>query len=140
MLAFLGSAAAQKTHWVGSADLEVEFAVTDAHTGESIPQARVDIRSEGGFYDEREPRNFELLAGPDGRASYLCRNSMCSGTRGLFTDTFAIHLPSWWFRVVAEGYELREWTELDVPERAGQARRISSGKAKLVVPVTLHKL
>jgi hypothetical protein len=139
VLLLLALPAVQKVHWVGSTDLEVEFAVTDAATGEPIPKGAVEIYSEGGLYEEREPRDFKLVAGPDGRVSYLCRNSMCFGTSGLFTDTFVVHLPWWRFRVVADGYEPGEWTELDVPEYIRQARRAGPGKAKLVVPVTLHK-
>jgi hypothetical protein len=63
---------------------------------------------------------------------------MCCGTSGLFTDTFGVHLPWWRFRVVADEYEPGRWTEL-VAEYAGQARRAGRGKAKLVVPVTVHK-
>jgi hypothetical protein len=139
VLVLLALPAVQKVHWVGHTDLEVEFAVTDAATGEPIPKAGLEIHSEGGFYEEREPRDFKLVAGPDGRVSYLCRNSMCFGTSGLFTDTFVVHLPWWRFRVVADEYEPGEWTELDVPEYIRQARRDGPGKAKLVVPVSLHK-
>jgi hypothetical protein len=59
--------------------------------------------------------------------------------RAGFTDTFVVHLPYWRFRVVADGYEPGEWTELDVPQYIRQARRAGPRKAKLVVPVSLHK-
>jgi hypothetical protein len=56
-----------------------------------------------------------------------------------FTNTFVVHLPWWRFRVVAEGYEPGEWTVLDVPEHIRQARRAGPRRAKLVVPIALHK-
>lgn len=139
VLLLLTLPAVQMVTWVGHTDLAVEFAVNDAATGGPIPKAAVEIHSEGGFYEEREPQDFKLVAGPDGHVSCLCRNSMCFGRSGLFSDTFAVHLPWWRFRVVVDGYEPGEWTELDVPEYFRQARRAGSGKAKLVVPVTLHK-
>jgi hypothetical protein len=132
----------QMMHWVGSTDLEVEFAITDAATGAQIPDARVEIKqAKGGFYEDRDEKEFVLASGSDGLASRGGRESMCFGTRsGLgFTDTFVVHLPYWRFRVVAGGYESGEWTELDVPQYIRQARRAGPGKAKLVVPVSLHK-
>ena len=139
LVALLALPTVQKVHWVGPTDLQVEFAVTDAATGEPIPGAVVEIHSEGGFYEEREPRDFRLVAGPDGRVAYLCRNSMCFGTSGLFTDTYAVHLPWWQFRVSAPGYEPTALTDLDVLEHRRAATRDGARRARLVVPVSLHK-
>src|SRR4051794_20826931 len=44
----------QTIKWVGGADLSVEFVVTDADSGQPIPNARVNIFCEGGFYDGAE--------------------------------------------------------------------------------------
>ena len=129
----------QTIDWVGSIDLEVEFAVTDAATGGPVPGAAIDIHSEGGFYEEREPRDFQLVAGADGRASHLCRNSMCFGQDSLFKHSFAVHLPFWLFRVSAPGYEPTDLANLDVLEYRRAAKRVSPGRSKLVVPVALHK-
>src|SRR5262245_10689499 len=130
------------TYWVGSTDLEVEFAITDAAIGTPVPGARVEIhQAEGGFYLDRDEREFALVSGSDGLASQECRESMCFGTKSRLriTNTFVVHLPSWRFRVVADGYEPGEWTNLDVPQYIREARRAGPGKAKLVVPVPLHK-
>jgi hypothetical protein len=128
-------------HWVGGTDLDIDFTVTDAATGAPIPGARVQIQSEGGFYAEDYKQEFVLVADAGGVASKECRRSMCFGTRsGLgFTDTFVVHLPWWRFRAVAEGYEPCDWVELDVPKYIRQARRAGPGRAKLIVPVSLHK-
>lgn len=56
-----------------------------------------------------------------------------------FTNTFAVHLRWWWYRLLAEGYEPSEWAELNVPEFWRQVQRPGSGKAKLVVRGTLAK-
>jgi hypothetical protein len=141
-LLVLGCDRVQMICWVGRTDLQVEFAITDAATGAPVPGARVEICEEkSGLYQERDEKQFVLVCTSDGRASKECRDSMCFGTRsGLrFTDTFVVHLPWWRFRVVADGYEPSEWTELDEPEYIRQARRVSPGKAKLVVPIELHK-
>ncbi|HWG46629.1 MAG TPA: hypothetical protein VN688_27960 [Gemmataceae bacterium] len=132
----------QMIYWVGSTDLVVEFAIMDDTTGTSIPRARVEIQqSEGGFYEDREEREFVLVAGGDGLAFRECRQSMCFGTRsGLgFTDTFAVHLPYWRFRVLAGEHEPSEWIDLDAPQYIRQTRRAGTGEARLTVPVCLHK-
>jgi hypothetical protein len=131
----------QTIYWVGSTDLQVEFAVIDSDTGGPVPGARVEVQSEGGFSEERDRQEFALVAGADGVARKKCRDSMCFGTRsGLrFTDTFVVHLPWWRYRVVADGYRPTAWANLDVLEPRRQARRVGPGKANLVVPVSLHK-
>jgi hypothetical protein len=139
VLVLLALPAVQTIHWVGSTDLALEFVVADAATGAPIPGAAVEVHSEGGFYEEREPRDFRLIAGPDGRAAYLCRNSMCFGTSRLFTDTYAVHLPWWHFWVSASGYEPTALTDLDVLEYRRAAKRDGPRRAKLVVPVSLRK-
>jgi hypothetical protein len=132
----------QTRWWVGSTDLEVEFVIVTADTGQPVPGARIEIRSEGGFYEGRETREFVLLTDGSGVARKECRNNMCCGTRsGLgFTDTFSVHLPWWQFRVSATGFESSEWVYLlDVVRDRQRADRIGPGKAKLVVPVSLQK-
>ncbi|HLJ93851.1 MAG TPA: hypothetical protein VKU02_11750, partial [Gemmataceae bacterium] len=44
-------------YWVGSTDLEVVFAVTDAN-GHPIPGVRIEVQSEGGFYEEQDKQEF----------------------------------------------------------------------------------
>jgi len=131
----------QIIYWVGRTDLEVEFAVADAATGSSVPGARVEVQSDGGFYEEQDTQEFLLIADAGGIARKVCRHSMCFGTRsGLkFTDTFAVHLPWWKYRVLAEGFEPSEWADLDVLEFQRQAQQYGPERSKLVVPVLLHK-
>jgi hypothetical protein len=125
--------------WVGSADLNVQFAISNAVTGKPIPNSRVEVHSEG-FGEERGKQEFALIAAPDGIAQRECRDSMSFGTEsGLrFTNTFVVHLPWWIYRVVAEGYQPTEWTDLDVLELRRRVRRVGPGKAELVVPVKLQ--
>lgn len=131
----------QTIHWVGSTDLEVEFVITDAATGGPVPGSRVEVQSEGGFYEERDKQEFVLATGADGVARKECRESICFGTQsGLrFTNTYVVHLPWWRYRVVAEGYTSTAWDELDVLELRRQVRRAGPAKANLAVPVSLHK-
>jgi hypothetical protein len=128
-----------KIHWVGSTDLTVEFITIDADTGQQIAGAKIKIHSDGGFYKEREPRDFELTTGGDGTAQYQCLNSMCFGTSSMLTNTFAVHLPWWNYIVSAPGYQLSERIYLDTSESARQVKRIGLGVSKLVVPITLHR-
>src|SRR5262245_43104795 len=47
--------------------LGVEFAITDAAIGTPVPGARVEIhQAEGGFYQDRDEREFALVSGSDG--------------------------------------------------------------------------
>ncbi len=128
--------------WVGYTDLEVVFEVSDAGSGDPVDGARVEIlQYQGGFYEEKDEKAFELITGAGGVAAKECRGSMCYGIRsGLrFTDTFGVHLPWWRFRVTASGYEPGEWVELDVSEYGRQVRRIGPHRDCLMVPVSLQK-
>jgi hypothetical protein len=127
--------------WVGTTDLMIEFEVVDAQSGDPVPGARVEVQSQGGFYEERDKREFVLLADADGVARKECHKSMCYGTEsGLrFTDTFAVHLPWWRYRVIAAGYHASEWADLDLPEFQRAVQRAGPGQHKLVVRVSLSK-
>jgi hypothetical protein len=125
--------------WVGRTDLDVKFAIVDRSSGLPIPDATIEVQSDGGHYDEREPQQFSLSADPMGNAHKVCRNSLCFGKRSRlrFTDTFAVHLPWWRFRVLADGYEPGDWTELNVLEYQRLVCRNGPSQAKLVVLVSL---
>jgi hypothetical protein len=130
----------QRICWVGHTDLEIQFVVTEAGTGEPVEAAEIAVFSEGGFYQEREEKQFILASNRDGTANRTCHNSMCVGTQsGLrFTDTYAVHLPWWYFQVSAPGYQATDWTDLDSQEYQRQVQRAGPMKAKLVVPVILE--
>lgn len=131
----------QMIAWVGGTDLEIEFVITDANSNTLIPGAQIEIHSEGGLYDEKYKQDFVLVADSNGMARKVCHGSMCFGkTSGFgFTDSYAVHLPFWYFKVTAPGYEPSELVELDSPEYARQARETPPRRAKLVVPITLQK-
>jgi hypothetical protein len=131
----------QVVYWVGRADLEVEFLVTDAVNGNAVEGADISIHSEGGFYQEREEKEFVLRTERDGTARRVCHRSMSFGKRSGFgfTDTFAVHLPWWTYGASAPGYEPSELAYVDVPENWSRSRRMGPGLAKVVVPVTVHR-
>ena len=128
----------QTVSWVGSTDLEVDFAVVDASTGRPVPGTTIDIHSEGGYYEERDRQDFTLTTGPDGRVRRLCRDCMCSGTSRWKIDTYAVRLPWWYYRVSAPGYHPTEPTELGVPENRGKVRR-GKPAGKVLIEVPLRK-
>jgi hypothetical protein len=131
--------AMQTVAWVGHTNLEVEFVVTDADTGQPIKGATIHVQAEeGGFCEEREKQQFSLVTNEEGTAKRLCKHCMCFGTSGWNIDTFAVHLPWWFYRVTAESYAPTELTELDVPENVHQVQRTKPA-AKLVVPISLVK-
>src|SRR6516162_6402728 len=67
----------QTIHWVGFTDLLIEFVVSDAETGEPIPDAIIKMHSEGGLYKERDQGDFRLVTGSDGRAQHLYGRCGC---------------------------------------------------------------
>lgn len=138
----LGYDRVQGRVWVGRTDLEVRFVVTDAATGAPVAGARIEIQqAKGGYSDDNEEKEFDLVSGGDGLAKRECPGTRAVGARGGMglSDTFAAYPPSWRFRVSAEGYEPREWTELDTPKNCERARRTTPGKSELVVPAPLQK-
>jgi hypothetical protein len=131
-----------KLSWVGHADLEIEFMVVDAASGQSIEGAEVAVQSEDGFYAERDEASFTLRTDAVGAAHRVCHDSMCFGTQsGLrVTDTYAVHLPWWTFRVSALGYQPTDPDFLDLRERVRQVQRVSPRAAKLAVRVPLQRM
>jgi hypothetical protein len=136
LLLFLPST--QTIDWVGATDLEIEFAVLEAMTSDPVPGATIKIHSEGGLYEERDPRDFALVAGPDGRAVHVCRNCMCSGRSGPKIDTFGVSLPRWLYQVSAPGYETTGKINLESRENHRNVQR-GHPTSKLVVCISLQK-
>lgn len=130
---------AMTAKWVGHTDLQVFFVLTDADTGQPIPKAIVHVRAEpGGFCEETDTREFTITTDDNGHASHLCKSCMCFGSRGVLEDTFAAHLPPWWYHVSADGYASTEPEFLDDWKHARQVQR---GKpfATIAVPIRLQK-
>jgi len=124
--------------WVGQTDIELRFVITDAHTGQSIPNATIHVRAEpGGFCDEHPQKTFAITTDENGRATAMAKSCMCFGSKGTLKDTFGSHLPNWYIDVTAAGYSEAEPTYLDVAENA---RRVQRGEAfgTLLVPIRLR--
>jgi hypothetical protein len=125
--------------WVGHTDLEVCFVVTDADTGQPIPEAIVHIRAEpSGFCDDTAESQFTITPDSNGRAKYVCTNCMCFGSKGLLEDTYAVHLPWWWFHATASQYSATAPAYLDVPENVKRVQR-GAPFATITVPIRLPR-
>ena len=138
LLLLLLPPAGQTIAWVGSTDLEIEFIVLEVMTSDPVPGATIDIHSEGGLYEEREPRDFALVTGPDGRMTYLCRNCMTCGRSGPKINTFAVSLPMWLYQVSAAGYETTGKIGLESTENHRNVQR-GHPTSKLVLYISLQK-
>ncbi len=125
--------------WVGHKDLLVQFEVTDQETGLPIKDAAIHIRLEdgGGFYENRDKPQFDLMTDEQGRASYKCKDAMCDGSKGLFEDKFAIHLPWWTVHASAIGCTDSASFYVDVPERRRQVDR-GDKQARLELKIALR--
>jgi hypothetical protein len=126
--------------WVGSTDVEVEFIVTEATTGQSIENAKIVITSEDRDYREGEEKQFQLETNPEGKAQQMC-HCLCSGNiSGLcITQSRVINLPWWYFQASASGYRPSERACLHGPEYAKQIQRIGRRADKLIVRLSLQK-
>jgi hypothetical protein len=109
--------------WVGHTDLEITFLVVDEATAQPIPRARIEVHSEGGLYEGVKHQDFALVADRAGRLKHLFKDSMCFGTTGPNIDTYVVHLPDWYYRASAPGFEPTEMTALDVLENRKRVRR-----------------
>lgn len=129
--------------WVGYTDLEVEFVVSDDEDERPIQGATVSIFAQkGGFCDEREEQQFSLTTDSEGVAKRVARGCMCFGTKNWRLDTFAFHLPYWWFRASAPGYVTSKSEFLDDMETMKYARQVRRGEgmAHLTVRIRLRRL
>jgi hypothetical protein len=121
----------------GQTEVEVEFLVTDAETGEPIPGAPVDVRGPEVEPDGSQEGEVRLVTDEAGMARRRCRCAWY-GERGWLRSSFTIVLPGWVFRASAPGYE--PGPEMRFTEEQGrQSRRQGSSRA-FTVPIPLHKL
>jgi len=130
----------QTIQWVGHKELEIEFVVTDADGGRPIPQATISIPAEkGGFCgDDRDEKRFTLTTDTNGVVKQSCGLCMCFGTKGPNVDTFATHLPYWWFQASAPGYSTSQEEYIDEIEYRRLVRR-GETVARLTVTIALRK-
>ena len=129
--------------WVGAIELNVNFIITDASSGDPIPKARINIFNEGGFYDgadEDREKPFDIRTDADGIGARLLRNNRCTGrqSRLRFTDSRRAYWPVWNLRVFADGYETSEWIHL-WDGYPGEVERESSERDRLSVRISLRK-
>jgi hypothetical protein len=128
-----------RVDWVGRTDLEIEFVVSDAETGEPIPGATIQVHSEGGLYAERQRQDFVLATDQAGSVKRLCQSCLCCGRSGWMVDTYSVAVPEWSYRASAPGYAASEPADLAVRENVEQLQRGSSA-ARLTVEIHLAKL
>ena len=120
--------------------LSVRFVVTDAETGQPIPNATIHIRAEpGGFCDDPQQSEFTITTDQNGHAKHLANNCMCFGSKGALTDKFGSHLPQWSFKATAAGYSTTDPAHLDLPRNARQVQR-GNPFSTLSVPIRLRKI
>jgi len=127
--------------WVGGTELVIVFTVADAESEAPIADARIEIHSDGGFYEARAIRELTLTTDANGVARKQCGLVLTSGTQsGLrFTNTSSVQIPDWQYCVKANGFETAERADLLTTENVRRVRRTGPGKTMLTVPVLLKK-
>ena len=131
------------TYWIGSKDLEIIFVVTDAETGRAIPDASIDIMSDGeSSKDARSDGEFTLKTDSTGTARTVRLEIPCCGEQsGLrLTDTVSPYLPLWSFRTTSPGYVPSDRSNLNTPDHIQRTKKVDSRHAKLVVSIPLRRL
>jgi len=129
----------QTAKWVGHTDVVVTFVVTDAATGELIPDAVIKVWSNAStlnqVFDQPE---FVIQTNDAGVATPNKIRCMCCGSEGVFENTFAVNLPEWCFLAKAPSYASSDLQFLGTEEHRKSVRR---GKpyATVTVPVRLSK-
>jgi hypothetical protein len=129
--------------WLGSTDLEIEFVITDADSGQPVEAAELLVYEYGGFYREAQAeREFTLTADSEGIIRSVCHDDWCIGkTSGLrFTDTYHVYLPEWRLQVSAPGYEAsnRVWLR-ELPEGRRQQQHLGPRRDKLIVRLPMQR-
>ena len=99
------------------------------------------VGPEGGPYHEEGEKSFSLNTDARGVARRACTDIMCSGGHsGLgFGETYSVDLPFWYYQISAPGYETTGVISLHEIENIRQVQQVGPQKAKLIVPVPLHK-
>ncbi|MBA4186536.1 MAG: hypothetical protein C0467_00815 [Planctomycetaceae bacterium] len=128
--------------WIGNTELTVEFAITDAETGQPVVGATLDIHSETKYSRPGEEDKFQLRSDHDGVARVVIPHNTCIGdTSGLrFTDIRVVYPPQWTIlRINAQGYQKSEEFCFFDPRYRQPIVRLARGKDRLVVPIMLRK-
>jgi hypothetical protein len=126
--------------WVGSTDLRVAFAVTDAQTGEPLPGATVQVHSDGAFPEDRPPWDLTVTTDSEGVASCRPSKTRTCGRGSVlpWRNTFSVYVPIWTYQVHAPGYAPSERIALHPPDHSRMVRRTKVG-AELTIPVALDR-
>jgi hypothetical protein len=95
--------AIKSTAWIGSTDLEIEFVVKDAATGESIPGAHICVCGER-LLDDAKENTLLLQTDRVGRYHWFEKGVLCTGMSSWWRETCNVHLPDWYYWVSAPGY------------------------------------
>jgi hypothetical protein len=131
------------TYGVGGTDLEIRFLVTDAANGGPIKGAKIAVHSDGGFYNESEEKEFELVTGKDGIASRICHDNVCDSTQSWlgFTNPFSVSPPYWSFSVSAPEFEPSMVVNLAefIYANPQLLEQTGARQTRLVVPVSIKK-
>ena len=129
----------QKTTWVGHTNATVNFVVTDAESGEVIPDAALKVWSGvSRFCEDRDQPEFTVKTDQKGMAAPINIRCMCYGSESVFENTYALQLPEWCFVAKAPGYVSSDLQFLGTEEHRKSVRR-GKPNATVTVPVRLSK-
>ena len=117
--------------WVGGTNVDLVFVVVERGSGKPVSDAGIEVEHRQGITI--------LTTGSHGVSNYLRREVTCCGAKSRlgFTDTHAVSIPHWRFRVRANGYKLQKWMLLNGTWPPAQLKKISRSQSLVVVQVSL---
>jgi hypothetical protein len=125
-------------YWLGSADLEIEFVITQVDGNKPIEGATIAVDIHEAIAASEKP--FDLATDRNGTAHRVCncRSDGCY-SQLRFTDSWSVQPPYWRYQVSAAGYETSVRADVHTEENIARIQRLQPGHAKLVIPVGLRK-
>jgi hypothetical protein len=122
--------------------LAIRCRCEDEQTKQPVPEARIEVNSEGGFYDgaDKEIGKFELKTDAAGTTHRQFRGAWFtdSSSRLGLTYTYNVRIPYWHVRANAVGYEESSWIWL--PEHYhGKVQHEGQQRDRLQVRIALKK-
>jgi hypothetical protein len=130
------------TKGVGFTNLDVDFVVKDEITNEPVNLARIEIISDGGFYDgaRNVTGKMDLEADATGLANRRLRGVMFtdSESRLGITRSYHVRIPYWRVRATATGYHDGPWIDL-TEQYTGKTQHEGPQFDRLTVRIPLKK-
>src|SRR5262249_37509453 len=132
------SSYSQTIYALASRNLEMVFVVTDAETGEPIPNASIDLMAEKHKEKGLEQQVIKLMTDDEGRARFVHENNWCEDVIRPFRKTVTLIELTWAsVNVSATGYSPVEqmWLHTAKYDNKGYFSKVGVQRVEFNVPL-----